>query len=227
MAQGSCAPSPAPGVVCRGGAPSSRRVFSTFDRWYPARMRSKDAGTAGPLFVVLGMALTFGCGQDASPPPPPAAPPPVEAVPPPPPAPIVVSVHIAKFGDDRLLTCMDITLSALPGEEPDGGMPDATALREELAPSGNTAGMRAIPRPCREQFGDRVEWASCSVSGARRSGGSASFVDRYYDFGRAFDDDTFMQECLEMNGEWTAVPRTSPEWQHAQRERQVARDAPS
>lgn len=184
-------------------------------------MRSKDAGGVGPLFVVLGMLLSAGCGQDVSPPPPPQTPPAIETVAPPVPTHMVVSVHVAKFGDERLLTCTDVTFAALPGEEPDGGMPDAAALREGFAPAGNADGLRPIPRPCREQFGDRVEWASCSINRAGASGGSLTMVDRYYDFGRAFDNDSFMQECLEMNGEWTAVPRTSPEWQRAQRERQV------
>lgn len=103
-------------------------------------------------------------------------------------------------------------------------------LQARIAPEGNDGGLRPIPQLCADQFNDRTIWAFCVID-HNEDGVRVIAVENHLDFGRAFDTDTMMQQCMEDSGRWTAVARDTPEWQRAQRQHQLeqlqqdARDA--
>lgn len=203
------------GRTSRGGAESSPWRATAASGSVLSMMTQRRGARA---WAVAGMMMA-ACGGEAAPTAPP--PPPVTAEPevPPEPQPTVVMFSAATFADSRLQTCLDVTVSVQPGHEPDGGVGAFVSNMESQILSGDD--IRRITRPCTQQFSDRTEWASCTLP-VDRGGVLVSFTERYLDFGRAFGDDHFMQECIgREGGDWRAVSRDTPEWQRANREHQL------
>lgn len=152
-----------------------------------------------------------------------AAPAPVRAAPPTVPrATEHFQASIASFERDQLAFCADFVLDVVHGDS--GFDREKADRRFEAFVAGvnkNAKGLR-VPRACSEQFSDRTAFASCAVAPAIPSGGAFAMVESYYLFERVFGSDATMKDCLEMQGEWHAVSRTSAAFRDAQLRRDMS-----
>jgi hypothetical protein len=162
------------------------------------------------IYLVLVAAVAIGCKKPAPPQPP------VEVASSPEAAPTKLekrfTVHLAQFDGGRLLLCRDVTV--------DVEAPLGTELQD---PFGNApkAGNVKVAKPCEESFRDRKELARCESPTEHSEDAGITerlrLTTRYYDFGAALADDSEMQTCLQMKGQWTAIQRGTPEWRAASR----------
>jgi hypothetical protein len=127
--------------------------------------------------------------------------------------------HMAELSGGLLRECADMSVKVSP--PPDAGadwQPKANPLDKFAKDVKRTA----IPKPCAEQFADRLALATCTVrSSAPAKTGEAFTVEvatRFYDFGDVGTSDAKMAECLETKGDWSAIPKDSHEWRKARLE---------
>lgn len=118
---------------------------------------------------------------------------------------------------DVLEECVDVAIDVTP---PTDAGPD---WRPKDDPTdlfmSSVKSMTRIPQKCAGQFADRTALATCDVSkDVEQKTGAVMHVrvrSAFYPFERVGLSDLDMKDCLEMKGEWRAIPRSSREWQDA------------
>ena len=148
----------------------------------------------------------------------PRAPPPTETEPP---DGLSGTVSVAKFTKDtRLDECVDFTITLPParGKEALAKMLDAlsqTMIKGEK-------GLSKIAKPCSEQFRTVPVLATCTGHQEMKGdagGGSVDMEGRYYDLDTLTSSDTYMKNCLDLQGDWEATDKDSDEYREAVRVR--------
>lgn len=105
----------------------------------------------------------------------------------------------ADLSGDVLSQCVDIRST------------DPSALERA---AGDAKGATKLAKSCAQQFADRVELASCTVT--RKDGVYVRAA--YYDFASVGEDDVEMSECIKAGGDWKSVSRDSRVWRAAKLE---------
>jgi hypothetical protein len=183
---------------------------------------------AAVMFVATGVAIA-SCGKPGSarpPSTPPADPAPATPTPPPP-EPLHAGVSIANFTKETLLDeCVDFAIT-MPIDY-DGGQESVTKVAEGLAQTMKKRGMSRLAKTCSDQFRTTPVVASCSAHKQMKSdGGKPADVDiisRYYDVGTLTKSDGYMKDCIDIQGDWQGLDKTSDEYKaavHAKTMRQV------
>ncbi len=159
----------------------------------------------GMLAVVAGFSA---CGRTGTVPSAPAAAAVVSA----PPAEVREGIYFAVFRDEQLSECVSFIGTRPPGAAP--RTPEETQKHgEEIAAEATKMNAIVIPRPCNEQFADRVPLATCTLPEERfENGGKLQVVGAHYDYERVGNSDQYMRECMEDGGSWNALPRDSDEF---------------
>jgi hypothetical protein len=120
---------------------------------------------------------------------------------------------VARTYNARLDTCFDFSVEILPPEGADSGwMPQPPSdLPQKLQKLG-----ASIERPCAEQFANRSALATC-ITTNRRGDQALRLVEQHYDYATVGVDETRMDECLRLGGDWQALAKTSQAFLHAKR----------
>lgn len=151
--------------------------------------------------------LLVGCSKrsEATPSPSKAAPAPtVEAIPPRP-KDLVVRKAFATFEKNELSECVDVLLVVPAGK--DAG---ADPLAKFTLPKSKAT---PIPKACDEQFPDRKELGTCTLTFKDAPG--LKIDANYFRFEDVGLSDARMAECLKDGGEWDGLKKDSPEWRKA------------
>lgn len=126
----------------------------------------------------------------------------------------VESVHfhgLAFNSDNVLFECLELTVHRRP---------ELQKAPEEIAKEfEEVAKLKMRKGACADSLSDRTPWASCSVAikAEDSSDERGVIASRFYDFSDVYDSDRRFSECLEMEGDWSASPRNTPEWERARR----------
>lgn len=170
--------------------------------------------------VLVALALV-GCSKS---PPPSSAPPeagPLEASAPAVPvsalAPVdaapprkVSQASVARIAKDALNECVDMSTDL--AADADAGKDPAAELVKDMAKKDKT--LTLIPKACGEQFADRTALATCTMKQVGKNG-TITVASHRYSFADVGLSDAAMKECLDMKGDWNAVPRDSAEFRKA------------
>jgi uncharacterized protein DUF4339 len=139
--------------------------------------------------------------------------------------PLSATVSIANFTKDNVLDeCDDFTITLPPGV--DAG----TALEDGFANFvKGKKGMSRLGKRCGDQFRTNPALASCTMHSEQvtkaDSGIGAGLrividlVGRYYNLDTITKSDTYMKNCLDLNGDWQAADKDSDEYREAVRAR--------
>ena len=138
------------------------------------------------------------------------------------------TVSVANFTKDtRLDECDDFTVTVPPGVA-DGANKLAKSL-DYISQSfvkgkkQSRPGLSKIAHPCAEQFRVNHPLATCVAhqEGKLDSGVglAADIVGRYYNLDTIRTSDTYMKNCIDMNGDWQAVDKDSDEYREAVRDK--------
>lgn len=163
----------------------------------------------------------LGCQGSPAPAPPQPAPPasPSPAPTPPaaaPPAENTVRVSWAAYEHEQLSECVEMEVRLPAGRDPE-------PIRAAITPAP-TDGVSVLPRPCSQQFADRLVLASCTTTTntPTKTGATITHVTRrsWYT-GAVMANDREMRECMGAGGTWDAADRRRPEVEAARLQHQV------
>jgi cell division protein FtsB len=138
------------------------------------------------------------------------------------------TVSVANFTKDTRLDECDDFIVTVPPDATDGSDLLARTL-DNVSQSfvkgkkKSMPGLSKIGRPCAEQFRVNQALATCVVHHVGKLdsgiGLAVGIVGRYYDLDTLTSNDTYMKNCIDMNGDWQAVDKDSDEYREAVRER--------
>jgi hypothetical protein len=114
---------------------------------------------------------------------------------------------------------MDVVLDVLPGDaafDREKTRASFTEFVHGLASTGDGATLTDIPKVCSQQFPDRPPMARCTADMTVHQW-SITMSEAFFSFERIFLSDATMKKCLDLKGEWHAIPRDSEAFQEAQR----------
>ncbi len=124
---------------------------------------------------------------------------------------------LATFDKDTVLDeCLDYSVTYPPGSDAGPKADWKETLMKRMTEENHRTGT-ILPKPCAEQFSDRTPLATCGVPAhaVGDAGADVALTDRYYDTGTLGRSDRYMKGCLDMGGDWSALPRDSDEYRAA------------
>ena len=163
--------------------------------------------------------LMLACSRGPAPTPA-AAPTAPKPEPPPKTDKVNIQLSFAAFDGNDMQSCIDVN-TAFDRRD---GMALDRAVEERAIESmifgdkkkGKPSKVTRLKQPCINQFGDRTAFATCRFRIGDDAGhAEMRVVSSIYSFRAAFGDDRAMRGCLEVGGDWAAIPRNSPEFQQA------------
>jgi hypothetical protein len=116
------------------------------------------------------------------------------------PAPYPYAVSIATFRDEQLDECVDMV--TVPNEGQEAAVLEQDQKLSKPGQPSNEVKKITIGKGCADQFSDRVILATCRVQDRPATLGRVSIEARYYNLRTVGDSDAYMQECLQMHGDW-------------------------
>ena len=135
----------------------------------------------------------------------------------------VLERHVAYFEGDKLEQCIDVRVVFDAPSIPAGWAPQEPVDKE---------GVR-IQRPCQEQFAGMTTLAKCVVpessgvapdaQGLIGATARRSMEVRYFQYAIVFEEHANMKDCLQIGGDWKAVPEDSSEYRRARLEHHTGR----
>lgn len=120
---------------------------------------------------------------------------------------------VARAYNARLDTCVDFNVEVIPPAGADVAWKPQPPI--DLIQKLGKLGL-SIERPCTEQFARRAVLATC-VTTKRRDSQTLQLVEHHYEYATVGVDDTRMEDCVRMGGEWQALARNSEDFLHAKR----------
>ena len=126
----------------------------------------------------------------------------------------VSRTSVAKLSGGLLDECVDISFQ---GEPPDAGPNWDPATGFVKGAKLKDKDVMVVPKGCAVQFADRTPLAVCGFE-KEQKGLRVAYTSNRYLFEDVGLSDTAMKECIEMGGDWKAVPRDSKEWRAAKLE---------
>jgi hypothetical protein len=153
--------------------------------------------------TALGLLLVSAC--QAAPPVSAAPEPDVQQAPVVAPAPPVVRTYSASratFRADELDECIDLAITATPGNEARAADQAKSFSTGRKKPDGSAESI-GIAKGCAEQFAERTILATCAIDGGDDFG-LTRLTARYYSVATVGDSDANMKKCLSMHGDWQA-----------------------
>jgi hypothetical protein len=112
-----------------------------------------------------------------------------------------IAAHIATFRGNQLDECTDIAVKVVDKPQADAAVAAAVAALKSVAGDG-----AALSKACLEQFVDRTVLATCKgYKDATEKRLTISFVSSYFNVATVVDSDRYMQDCLKLGGDWSAM----------------------
>lgn len=115
--------------------------------------------------------------------------------------------------------CIDLRLFTASG---DAGQKRVDGLKQ-MADNVVKKGGSVLKKSCREQLADRVPLASCTVRSLTEGDAGGEYarleaVSTYYSIVTLDASDEYMKNCIELKGDWSALPKDSHEFRRARAE---------
>jgi hypothetical protein len=134
------------------------------------------------------------------------------------------TASVANFTKDtRLDECADFTITLPPDVDASAEAIEKSVVALAKSLTKGKIGMSLLSKLCTEQFGTNSVLATCTAHQqiVGDSGKGVEFVIfvHYYNLDTLTKSDTYMKNCLDMQGDWQAVDKDSDEYREAVRAR--------